>query len=80
MKIKHTEASQGLFLRAADQSPIGKVGDAYVLEITDIPEKTPHDQVLRLANQTTFLAAKHDGSGRYSYRFEELGEGKIIRA
>jgi len=79
LKIMHTEASAGLFIPANPKSSVGLQGRAYVFEITDIPDEYSDNNVIQLANTTTFLAARYDGTGRYTYACDELGEGKIIR-
>jgi hypothetical protein len=52
------------------------------IEITEIPDEVEDREALRVANMTAMMAA-HESSvvkPRYSYRYSELGEGKIIRA
>jgi hypothetical protein len=81
LKLKHTEGNQGILtLQNPNADPgLSKDGRVYTLKISEIPEGTTDAEVVRMANGTTFLAAKYDGSGRYSYQFSELGLGTIIR-
>lgn len=78
IKLKHTEASGGVMTLQNPAAETGLHGKAYTFEIFGIPQGVSDTEVIRLANATTFMAAKYDGTGRYSYAFGELGVGKII--
>jgi len=83
LKMYHNEVTGGILKLASPNLKAGIMpsgGLCYIFEITEIPEEIQATEVLRLANGTTFLPAKYDGTGRYSYRFDELGLGKIIHA
>jgi hypothetical protein len=81
LKLMHRESNQGILQLANPRSPLGYVDGAYVLEITDIPDNIGNQRVRQLANATTFWAAHELAANpRYAFRYDELGEGKIIRA
>jgi hypothetical protein len=80
IKFKHTPLSGG---RLSPQNPFAKTGlqnGVYTYEILNVPDDTPTERVMQLAEHTVFLSAKFDGSGRYTYDYQELGVGKIIRS
>lgn len=64
---------------ASPQHHMAKVGSrdgVITYEITDIPDDVPISEVVRRFNGTSTLCAEL--SGRYTYRFDELGIGNII--
>jgi len=77
MKLKDT--GSGILTAAHPDAKIGLQDGVYTYEITGIPAGTSAAEVIRLANGTTFLPARYDGTGRFSYRFAELGIGRIIK-
>jgi hypothetical protein len=71
------------------QHPLAKpgwVGRCRTYAITDVPDNVPAAEVIRLFGVTVNLtwlyadASKPDQQrGRYSFRFAELGAGRMIR-
>lgn len=73
LKIKHSEASKGRLSLQNSNAKLGLHNGVITLEITDIPDVISSDKVLSIAHETTFWAK------RDSFKFSELGPGKIIR-
>jgi hypothetical protein len=71
MSIKHTES--GVCELGHPHATPGFDGRVAIYEITDIPDHVAIADVLRLFDRTCMLAS------RYSCRYHELGEGRIIR-
>lgn len=77
MMFKTTESSGG---RCTPQNPgvkLGMQGRVCNYQVTDIPEGVNAAEVARrLTNSITFPAEQ---AGRWSYKYSELGDGRIIR-
>jgi hypothetical protein len=84
IKIKDTYSSVTLANPRAALGPFGRpgesVGAGWTYEVTEVPDTVPPHEVLRLWSGTancTWLGGGPD-SGRYSFRFPELGIGRMI--
>lgn len=83
LKLKIICNVPGSAVHACLQHPLaklGEVGTVRTIEITDIPEAVDNTRVLLAWKHTTDASyLGNDGKyPRHSYRFEEIGEGKII--
>lgn len=60
---------------------LGEVGNIRTVEITEIPETATNADVLKAWNKSVDVSwVSNDGKyRRHSYRFAEIGSGRIIR-
>ena len=71
-------------LGALPQHPSAPLGmdseDVITYAITDIPDDVPMDHIIRLFNVTADCTwiGKGPGQGRHTFKFSELGHGRII--
>lgn len=49
-----------------------------VVEITDVPDDATDDRVRELYRDTAIVSGFGDSPERYSFRFSELGKGRIV--
>jgi len=75
IRLKHTEKSMGKLSIQHPDAPLGFHKGVCTIEITDIPDDIDISEVISVADQTTTFLAK-----RHSFKFSEIGRGKIIRA
>ena len=62
-------------------APVGQVGMVRTIEITDIPEEITNARVLKAWRETSDVSWLYSDDGHYArhgYRFEEIGNGRII--
>lgn len=74
LKLKTTSGSQGILSLQHPSAVVGmsRGGNVATYEITEIPDAVEAAEVVRLANATAFV-------GTYAARYDQLGEGRILR-
>ena len=77
LKFKTTAGSAGCCTAQHPHAEVGHRNGCTTYEVTEVPDLEEAENVARLLTGTsTWLAEK---AGRYSYRFDELGVGVILR-
>jgi hypothetical protein len=76
LKFKSTLAGNGFVTRQNPMANTGHERGCITYAVIEIPESVLDSSVANLLSNTcTFLAEK---AGRYEYKFEELGVGRIL--
>jgi hypothetical protein len=83
VKLKTAHNCEGVFLAHPNATP-GPQASATVYAITDVPTGTTDAEVIRLYSGTVnatwlFTPTRDLDSGRFTFRFDEIGIGRMIK-
>lgn len=74
IKVKTSPAMRGMAQMQYPEAKPGRAGQVTTYEVTEIPAEVCDYAVVRQFNLTIF----DESLERFSFRFEELGEGRCI--